>query len=228
LKKHLVRIALGLVVVLAFVGHAGRYYQIPFIDRFENIVYDARLRLTMANGVDPRIVIIDIDEKSLVAEGRWPWNRDKMALLTRQLFDRYKVKVLGFDVLFSEPDETSGLANLEQLGKNELKADSEFQAILPRLRKDLDYDGKFADALKNYPVVLSFAGSGNLEASHLIKIGQLPPPTFTTGTFGASLSLPRFQDIAPISKYCRKIRRAPATFSRISILTALSAACPCW
>jgi len=61
LKKHLVRIALGLVVVLAFAGHAGRYYQIPFIDRFENIVYDARLRLTMANNVDPRIVIIDID-----------------------------------------------------------------------------------------------------------------------------------------------------------------------
>ena len=41
------RIALGLVVVLIFVGHAARYYQIPFVNRFENIVYDARLRLTM-------------------------------------------------------------------------------------------------------------------------------------------------------------------------------------
>jgi len=65
LKRHLARIALGLVVVLIFVGHAARYYQIPLINRFENIVYDARLRLTTRNSLDPRLVIVDIDEKSL-------------------------------------------------------------------------------------------------------------------------------------------------------------------
>lgn len=80
MKKHLVRIVLGLAVILVFTGHASRYYQIPFIDRFENFVYDARMRLTMANNVDPRIVIIDIDEKSLAAEGRRPWRRDWRAL----------------------------------------------------------------------------------------------------------------------------------------------------
>ena len=30
---------------------------------------------------DPRIVIVDIDEKSLNAEGRWPWSRDILARL---------------------------------------------------------------------------------------------------------------------------------------------------
>jgi adenylate cyclase len=180
----IIRVTLSLAIVIFFILCETEHIQVQFFKQLELLAYDMRLKLTLPNTIDPRIVIVDIDEKSLVAEGRWPWNRDKMALLTRQLFDRYKVKVLGFDVLFSEPDETSGLANLEQLGKNELKADNEFQAILPRLRKDLDYDGKFADVIKNYPVVLSFAGSSNLEASKLIKIGQLPPPTFTTNSFG--------------------------------------------
>ena len=130
MKKHLVRIALGLVVVLAFAGHAGRYYQIPFIDRFENIVYDARLRLTMANSVDPRIVIIDIDEKSLAAEGRWPWRRDKIGTMLDQLFDRYKVGIVGFDVVFAERDESSGLGTLRELGQKELKGNAQYQAVL--------------------------------------------------------------------------------------------------
>jgi adenylate cyclase len=177
-------VALSLAIVLFFILCETERIQVQFFKQLELLAYDARLKLTLPNTIDPRIVIIDIDEKSLVAEGRWPWNRDKMAQLTRQIFDRYKVKVLGFDVIFSEPDETSGLANLEQLGKNELKADAEFQSVLPRLRKDLDYDGKFAGVLNDRQVVLSFSASGNLEASNLIKIGQLPPATFTTNSFG--------------------------------------------
>jgi len=73
------RIALGLVVVLAFAGHAARYYKIPFVDHFENIVYDATPAPDMANSSIREFVIIDIDEKSLAAEGRWPWRRDKLA-----------------------------------------------------------------------------------------------------------------------------------------------------
>ena len=33
----------------------------------------------MPGGVDPRVVILDIDEKSLGEIGRWPWSRDLMA-----------------------------------------------------------------------------------------------------------------------------------------------------
>ena len=180
----IVRVSLSLAIVMFFIlSEAGRI-QVQFFKQLELLVYDARLKFTLPNTIDPRIVIVDIDEKSLVAEGRWPWSRDKVALLTQQLFDRYKVKVLGFDVIFSEPDTTSGLAMLEQLGKGELKEDAGFQAVLPQVRKDLNYDDRFAQVLRNYPVVLSFAGSSNLEASSLLKIGQLPPPAFTTGTFG--------------------------------------------
>ena len=179
-----IRITLSLALVLFFIASERETIEIPFFQQLERHAYDARLRLTLPKSLDPRIVIIDIDEKSLIAEGRWPWNRDMRALMTQQLFERYKVKVLGFDVLFSEADETSGLKTIEQLGKTDLKSDNDFLALLPQLRKDLDYDGKFAATLKNYPVVLSFAGGGNLEASRLMKIGQLPPPTFTSDSFG--------------------------------------------
>ncbi len=178
-----IRVSLSLALVIFFIASELGKIDIPFFQQLERQAYDTRLKLTLPKSIDPRIVIIDIDEKSLVAEGRWPWNRDKMALLTQQLFERYKINVLGFDILFSEADETSGLKTLEQLGKNNLQSDNDFQTLLPQLRKDLDYDGKFADALKKYPIVLSFAGGSNLEASQFLKIGQLPPPTFTNESF---------------------------------------------
>jgi adenylate cyclase len=106
-KKHLVRNALGLVVVLLFIGHAANWYRIPIVDNLEAIAYDLRLKLTMPGGVDPRVVIVEIDEKSLKEEGRWPWRRDHLGQFLDQLFDHYKVKIVGFDVVFAEKDESS-------------------------------------------------------------------------------------------------------------------------
>ncbi|MFM9972116.1 MAG: CHASE2 domain-containing protein, partial [Burkholderiales bacterium] len=107
MKQHIVRIALGLLVVLIFVGHAGEILPIGFVSRLDNIIYDARLRFTMPDTVDPRIVILDIDEKSLAVPelGRWPWSRDQLSALMEKLFDKYGVLIIGFDVVFAEPDE---------------------------------------------------------------------------------------------------------------------------
>ena len=79
MKQHIVRISLGLLVTLFFLGHSARYYNVPFITQLDNIIYDARLQVTMPRGVDERIVILDIDEKSLQEVARWPWPRDVMA-----------------------------------------------------------------------------------------------------------------------------------------------------
>ena len=184
MKKHLVRIALGLVVVLVFVGHAARHYQIPFIDRFENIVYDARLRLTMANGVDPRIVIIDIDEKSLAVEGRWPWRRDKLGTMLDQLFDHYKVGIVGFDVVFAERDESSGLGILRDLGQKELKGNAQYQGVLKDVAPQLEYDRLFAERMKNRAIVLGYYFSDvSLQDGKGRASGVLPKPVLPGGTF---------------------------------------------
>src|SRR5450759_204205 len=96
--------------MLLFVGHVAEFYNIGLITRLDNIMYDARLALTMPGGVDPRVVILDIDERSLdkTALGRWPWRRDKISALLTKLFDEYGVVIVGLDVVFAEPDERSG------------------------------------------------------------------------------------------------------------------------
>ena len=158
MKQHIVRIALGMAVVLLFLGHAARLYQVGFIIQLDNIIYDARLRLTMPGTVDERIVILDIDEKSLAVPelGRWPWGRDRISGLIEKLFDKYGVAVLGFDVVFAEPDESSGLRVLDQLARKELKEVTQFRAALEGLRPRLDHDGMFARAVQGRPVVLGY------------------------------------------------------------------------
>jgi len=101
-------------------SHSANWQKISAIQRMEHIFYDWRLTETMPNTIDERIVIIDIDEKSLLQEGRWPWSRDKLSYLVDLLFDYYNVNILAFDIVFSEKDTSSGLGLLEKLGKESL------------------------------------------------------------------------------------------------------------
>ncbi len=170
------------MVVLVFVGHAAKIYQIGFITQLDNIIYDYRLRLTMPGTVDNRIVILDIDERSLDprALGRWPWGRDKIKDLLQRLFDKYGVLIVGFDVVFAEPDESSGLPVLERLAKTKLKDVGPFQSALNDLRPELDYDAIFASFLRGRPVVLGCYFSSDETA---VESGTLPEPVFPPGTF---------------------------------------------
>jgi adenylate cyclase len=45
--------------------HASGAMRIPAVQRLDDVLYDARLRATMPRTMDTRIVIVDIDEKSL-------------------------------------------------------------------------------------------------------------------------------------------------------------------
>jgi adenylate cyclase len=182
LKQHIVRIALGLLVVLAFVGHAAKLYPVGFITQLDNIIYDYRLRLTMPGTVDERIVILDIDERSLDprALGRWPWGRDKMVVLMQKLLDKYGVMLIGLDIVFAEPDESSGLPVLEKLAKSRLKDVGPFQSALKELRPELDHDAIFTRFLRGRPVVLGYYFNSEENA---VRSGALPEPVLPAGTF---------------------------------------------
>jgi adenylate cyclase len=136
--------------------------------------------MSMPGGRDERIVILDIDEKSLGEVGRWPWSRNLMAELTHKLFERYGVALLGFDVVWAEPDPSSGIAVLEALASQELKANSAFQKSYARLRPALDYDARFAASLKGKPVVLGYYF--NIE-ERAVRANALPQPVLPRGTF---------------------------------------------
>jgi len=103
-KPHLVRILAGLALSAFFLGHVVGAYRVGFIEQLDNIIYDARLRITVPGKADPRVVILDIDERSLGEHGRWPWSRALMARLLDRLFERYGVAAVGFDVVWAEPE----------------------------------------------------------------------------------------------------------------------------
>jgi adenylate cyclase len=125
-------------------------------------------------------VILDIDEKSLAEQGRSPWGRDKLANLMDKLFDHYGIRQVGFDVVFAEPDDSSGLKTLEALAKSELREVPAYGAALRELRPKLDNDARFAAALKNRPVILGYYFSSK---EGVKNSGAAPQPVFPSGTF---------------------------------------------
>jgi adenylate cyclase len=73
----------------------------------ERYFYDALLRLTLPVAEESRIIIVDIDERSLEKLGTWPWPRSTVAKLANELTERQKVALLGLDIVFpqSKPDD---------------------------------------------------------------------------------------------------------------------------
>ena len=180
MKQHIVRILIGLAITFFFIGHAARFYQIGFINQLDNIIYDTRLRLTMPRKGDERVVILDIDEKSLGEIGRWPWSRNVMARLMDKLFDQYRVAIVGFDVVWAERDTSSGMDVLDALAQKELKEAAGFQAAYQQLRDKLDFDGQFAASIKGRPVVLGYYFNSEEKA---VRANVIPEPVLPKGTF---------------------------------------------
>ena len=148
--RTLIRFGISGVVFLVFLLHVGGALPIPLLTQIENLSYDSRILMTLPRQRDPRVVIIDIDEKSLNAEGQWQWSRDLLARLVEQAFDHYGVQALGFDVTFPEPDRVSGGPLLERIA-HEVPS---LQPQLPELAARLDNDAAFARALRGRNVVL--------------------------------------------------------------------------
>ena len=169
----LLRVGIGLALVACLLVDAAGWVEFRALKQLERWAYDERVRLFLPETRDPRIVIVDIDERSLNVEGHWPWGRDKLALMLHQLFARYHVRVVGFDVAFPEPDPSSGISVLEAIAGSELRGDAPFQAFLQRARASLDYDRRFAEEIAKGPVVLGFLVSPQGERS-----GLLPRPAF--------------------------------------------------
>ncbi len=178
MKRNLPRIVLGLAVLLLFLLHAAGIFELRFVNRLEYALYDARLLATQPRTLDDRIVILDIDEKSIAEIGHFPWSRDKLASIVDKLFTQQKIAMVGFDVVWAEKDTSSGLDELERLGHGELKDDPKYLGQLQQLAPSLDYDGRFADAVRNRAVVLGYVMT---EAKETVQV--LPPPTLPAGSF---------------------------------------------
>ena len=177
LKKSLPRIAFGLVLTTIFATQLLGVFHLGLVDRLDHLIYDARLKATMPGGIDERIVILDVDEKSLANPelGRWPWSRDRMAQIMDLLFDKYQIKLLGFDVIWAEPDKSSGLENLQNFMRKNAPNDAVLSQSLKKMAPQLDFDARFAKSLDGRAVVLGYYFNSNDDAR---EIGVLPEPVF--------------------------------------------------
>ncbi len=179
--RRLRRFLIGLLPVLLAFGIAADLWRPAVIDRLEAMVYDAHIRLHVSTETDHRIVIIDIDEDSLAEVGRWPWSRHHMAQLVNTLFEQHDIVVMGMDVVFAEPDESSGLRQLEQLAAGDLRDNAPFLEHLETLRSELDFDGRFAQALANRPVILGYYFTSDRTG---LRAGTLPAPVIDPAQTG--------------------------------------------
>ncbi len=173
--QRIIRLVLSLLILLALLIDTSDLYNYPFVRKLENWTYDARLNFTLLGSRDDNVVIVDIDETSLAKVGRFPWKRDKLATLVDNLFDHYQINTLGFDIVFAEKDESSGLQAFEGLAQNELRQNREFLQTLERIKPSLNYDRLFADSMRNRNIVLGYYFKSNLQEGEQEKTGQLPP-----------------------------------------------------
>jgi adenylate cyclase len=95
----------GLVPVIF--GAVLAIYRPPLFTRLDAAAYDALLRSTTPRGPAGRIVIVDIDERSLASVGQWPWRRDVVGHLITSLRDA-GASAIALDVIFAETDRRGG------------------------------------------------------------------------------------------------------------------------
>lgn len=82
-------------------------YDPPFLSNFRDRVFDFYQQSLPRVAVEPRpVVVIDIDENSLLNLGQWPWPRSYLAQLVTNA-TRKGAAVIGFDIIFAEADRLS-------------------------------------------------------------------------------------------------------------------------
>jgi len=108
---------------------------------------DNRLKdymFTLRGEISPKsnsVIIIDIDEKSLQSLGQWPWPRDILAKILRNLHNN-DIAIIGLDIVFAEEDRTSPHKVFEKLNIE--------KENIP------NYDFEFAQTVASTPTILGY------------------------------------------------------------------------
>jgi adenylate cyclase len=164
------------------------------LTRLELALDDVRQSIALPPVAAPRddIVIVDIDDASLRALGRWPWPRDKLASLVDVLFDDDHVAALGIDLVLAEPDDQArtvrdALSALTQLAPGDAALRAGVARWQGTLEARADHDARLAKALAGRPVTLAYHFNHQGDASAPGSATVVPP----TSVQAAVRELPR-------------------------------------
>ncbi|HTW50774.1 MAG TPA: adenylate/guanylate cyclase domain-containing protein [Stellaceae bacterium] len=131
---------------------------------------DLRFRVRGPEAPGKDVAVVLVDDRSLAALGRWPLSRRYFAQAVRTL-DRAGAKVIAFDLLFAEPEQSlpPGLREDAAEAASQLSdpKDAALRAALGKLAAD-DPDADFASAIHASGKVLmpfAFSFTGKSEAS---------------------------------------------------------------
>lgn len=193
-------IALGVFLTLLLVGtQFSSGYARQLLDRLDLLIYDLRFNLLLPySHKEPpaqRIVIIDIDERSLKEVGHWPWSRKTLAKLVDKLAAAGVVSIT-FDVVFSEPEPNMAaeIASTQQAAP--------IAHDLLQLAPQFDYDGQMAASIGKVDVTLGYIlhgenfRTGGMPASHIDLAPELVQRTSVERMSGYTTNIPVLQQAA--------------------------------
>jgi len=173
-----IRSIISACIVLIFISQPIGEFNLTLFNQIENFTYDARLKYTAPYTVDTNVVILDIDEKSLLELGQWPWERDILAKIIDNLFEHYNINTVGFDIMFAEPDVDSSTAMFTSLAKGALKKNKAYQEQYKKILPSLERDKILGNSLKDRKTVLGFAFINESNSTNTIlpeSVLELPP-----------------------------------------------------
>jgi len=140
-SKHSLQLYLGPLVGLLIL----LFSLTEFYERAELVTNDWRfnIRNTLFGipPMDPRLGTIDIDDRSIEAEGRYQdWTRDKYTEVVR-ILSMYGAHTVAFDIYFADP-------SAKVVTEDQLRKLSDYDAeSLERLIASVDYDEQFRQVL---------------------------------------------------------------------------------
>lgn len=175
-------ISIVLILVLSWLG---------VLQPLEHLAYQVLFLVRGEQAWDSRIVIVEIDDRSLAELGRFPWSRDRFAQLLNVLA-KAEENIVAFDIIWSEPSaEDLKLADAiaqhqavvlataqDNLGAPLLPVDSlrSQASAMGHIRKQIDADGISRSIPASPPDRPSFA-IATLERYFMMgKDVTLPPP----------------------------------------------------
>jgi adenylate cyclase len=162
-RRHRAGLAISLAMCVCSLVLYGLLYVVPrptfprlapvldLLDDTELKTLDTRMLLRGPRPPNPALAIVTIDEKSQNELGRWPFSRDKDALLVDALH-RAGAKVITFDVAFPRHDDST-LKYVERISKaydRGAAPNPSFAAQLKTWQREANHDLQFSDALSHF------------------------------------------------------------------------------
>jgi len=163
----------GLATLTAFLAAA---LLLPTNDVLRDRAFDIELAseqwLRKPAQPDQKVIVVDIDGRSIDVLGDWPWPRDTIARLVEAIAGK-RPAAIAIDILLAEPDDRSPAALARRLGSVTGRAEiSALAAGLP------DGDERLAHAISTVPVALGLVldpdRGGTLPGAAVVSRGPLP------------------------------------------------------